>query len=164
MNLMAVQCRDLHKTFGVGEDAVKVLRGVDFTVPRGKSRAAAISACDQPSARFRATQARVSGSSPRSAASRAIRSSGVIPVGRSAPSRKARSRAAPRRRDRSRVWATFQAMPQTQGRNRDGSCNRPSPLQAARKASCATSSASAQPLPSARRTKPRTAAWCRLTR
>jgi putative ABC transport system ATP-binding protein len=36
MNLMAVQCRDLHKTFGVGEDAVKVLRGVDFTVPRGE--------------------------------------------------------------------------------------------------------------------------------
>ena len=36
MNPMAVQCRDLHKTFGAGEDAVKVLRGVDFTVPRGE--------------------------------------------------------------------------------------------------------------------------------
>lgn len=32
----AVLCNDLYKTFGAGEDAVKVLRGVNFEVPRGE--------------------------------------------------------------------------------------------------------------------------------
>ncbi len=32
----AVLCSDLYKTFGAGEDAVKVLRGVNFEVPRGE--------------------------------------------------------------------------------------------------------------------------------
>ncbi len=36
MTETAVQCRDLHKTFGTGDDAVKVLRGVNFEVPRGE--------------------------------------------------------------------------------------------------------------------------------
>lgn len=36
MTQTAVQCRELYKTFGVGEDAVKVLRGVNFEVPRGE--------------------------------------------------------------------------------------------------------------------------------
>jgi putative ABC transport system ATP-binding protein len=36
MTQTAVQCRDLYKTFGAGEDAVKVLRGVNFAVPRGE--------------------------------------------------------------------------------------------------------------------------------
>ena len=36
MTETAVQCRDLYKTFGTGDDAVKVLRGVNFEVPRGE--------------------------------------------------------------------------------------------------------------------------------
>lgn len=36
MTQTAVQCRELHKTFGSGDDAVKVLRGVNFEVPRGE--------------------------------------------------------------------------------------------------------------------------------
>lgn len=32
----AVVCSELYKTFGAGEDAVKVLRGVNFEVPRGE--------------------------------------------------------------------------------------------------------------------------------
>ena len=36
MTQTAVQCRDLYKTFGTGDDAVKVLRGVNFAVPRGE--------------------------------------------------------------------------------------------------------------------------------
>jgi putative ABC transport system ATP-binding protein len=36
MTQTAVHCRELYKTFGAGEDAVKVLRGVNFEVPRGE--------------------------------------------------------------------------------------------------------------------------------
>ena len=36
MNQQAVSCTQLHKTFGKGEDAVKVLRGVDFQVRYGE--------------------------------------------------------------------------------------------------------------------------------
>ncbi len=36
MTQSAVLCRQVVKTFGAGEDAVKVLRGVDFNVPVGE--------------------------------------------------------------------------------------------------------------------------------
>jgi putative ABC transport system ATP-binding protein len=36
MNTQAVQCEQIYKSFGSGEDAVKVLRGVDLEVPLGE--------------------------------------------------------------------------------------------------------------------------------
>lgn len=36
MNTQAVQCQQIYKSFGAGEDAVKVLRGIDLEVPLGE--------------------------------------------------------------------------------------------------------------------------------